>query len=135
MKGHSTLKDIFTSHIEQEPNESDLYQTKQELQEAEERGEGKINWDVWDKVVKQTKNTIATKIRRFKTIIEAYDLNGQLINQYESYKEAAKDWYTTPELISVYCRRKVPYFKHNVIFKTRKIRISAKDINEQELQV
>ncbi len=129
MKGHSTLKEIFTNHIEQEPNESDLYQTRQELQEAEERGEGKINWDVWDKVAKETKHNITNKIRRFKTIIEAYDLNGKLINQYDSYKEAAKDWYTTPELISVYCRRKVPYIKHNVIFKTKKIRISINNTN------
>lgn len=34
-----------------ETNESDLYNTIEELQEAEKRGEGKINWDVWQKLV------------------------------------------------------------------------------------
>jgi len=36
-----------------ETNESDLYQTREELQEAEKRGEGAINWDVWDKLIKE----------------------------------------------------------------------------------
>ena len=136
MRGHSILKDIFTDHIEQEPNESDLYTTREEIQDAElndPNETGRINWDKFDELVKNTKNTIAVKVRRFKTVIEAYDrTNGQLINQYDSYKEAAMDWYTTPELIASYCRKKVPYLKRNVLFKTRKIRISAKDNNERQ---
>ena len=34
-----------------ETNESDLYHTREELQEAEKRQEGKINWSVWDKLI------------------------------------------------------------------------------------
>lgn len=34
-----------------ETNESDLYHTREELMEAEKRGEGAINWDVWDKLI------------------------------------------------------------------------------------
>ena len=41
-----------------EPNEDDLYNTRQELMEAQERGEGAINWDVWDKLIEKTKKQI-----------------------------------------------------------------------------
>lgn len=34
-----------------ETNESDLYNTREELQEAEKRGEGAIRWDIWQKLV------------------------------------------------------------------------------------
>ena len=37
-----------------------LYQTKQELLEAEERCEGRIDWAVWDKVVAKTKAICST---------------------------------------------------------------------------
>lgn len=36
-----------------ETNESDLYNTREELMEAEKRGEGKINWNIWDRLIKQ----------------------------------------------------------------------------------
>lgn len=50
---------IYNSNlIEREPNDRDLYQTREELQEAEERFEGKINWDKWDKLVSKTKKNI-----------------------------------------------------------------------------
>ena len=40
-----------TSTIERNTSEEDLYQTREELMEAEERGEGKLNWDVFDRMV------------------------------------------------------------------------------------
>lgn len=43
---------IYQSHlIERETAEEDLYQTREELMEAEDRGEGAINWELWDKLV------------------------------------------------------------------------------------
>lgn len=42
--------------IEKQPSEEDLYLTRQELQEAEQRGEGKINWNLWDELVEKTKH-------------------------------------------------------------------------------
>lgn len=42
--------------IEKQPSEEDLYLTRQELQEAEQRGEGKINWSLWDELVEKTKH-------------------------------------------------------------------------------
>lgn len=40
-----------TKTLERDTAEDDLYQTREELQEAEKRGEGKINWDVWNSLV------------------------------------------------------------------------------------
>lgn len=43
---------IYQSNlIERETAEEDLYQTREELMEAEDRGEGAINWELWDKLV------------------------------------------------------------------------------------
>lgn len=41
-----------------ETNETDLYQTIEELKEAELRGEGRINWDKWNELVQLTKEQI-----------------------------------------------------------------------------
>ena len=38
-------------YILREIADEDLYTTRHELQEAEKRGEGKINWDIWNKLV------------------------------------------------------------------------------------
>lgn len=37
--------------IERETAETDLYQTREELMEAEDRGEGQINWEVWQQLI------------------------------------------------------------------------------------
>ena len=42
-----------TNLVERYPRESDLYLTREELMAAEERGEGKINWDIWDKLTNE----------------------------------------------------------------------------------
>lgn len=41
-----------------EPNDIDLYHSREELKEAEERGEGKINWNTWDSIVELTKKDL-----------------------------------------------------------------------------
>lgn len=37
--------------IERETAETDLYQTREELMEAEDRGEGQINWEIWQQLI------------------------------------------------------------------------------------
>lgn len=50
---------IYNSNlIERETAEELLYQTRAEIMEAERRGEGEINWQKWDELVKKTKNEI-----------------------------------------------------------------------------
>ena len=36
----------------------DIYETREELMEAEKRGEGKINWDYFDEAVKRVRDLI-----------------------------------------------------------------------------
>ena len=36
----------------------DIYETREELMEAEKRGEGKINWDYFDSAVKRVRGII-----------------------------------------------------------------------------
>lgn len=43
-------------YIEREIADEVLYTTRHELQEAEKRGEGKINWDIWDKLLQNNQN-------------------------------------------------------------------------------
>lgn len=50
---------IYTNRfIERFIDDDDVYQSIDELKQAEERGEGKIQWNNWDRLVKQTKNDI-----------------------------------------------------------------------------
>ena len=76
--------DIYTlKYIERETAEEDLYQSRDELKEAEERGEGKINWENWDKLVEQTQQQLQdyNQHKPTKKSIQrsVYNLNGQLI--------------------------------------------------------
>lgn len=45
---------IYGSHlIKRETAEDDLYQTREELMEAEDRFEGEINWELWEQLIKK----------------------------------------------------------------------------------
>lgn len=46
--------------IQREPNKDDLYQTREELKEAEKSPNetGEINWSKWDEIVTKTKNKL-----------------------------------------------------------------------------
>ena len=50
---------IYNSNqFERDLGEDDLYLTREELQEAEARMEGSINWKNWDKITKNTREMI-----------------------------------------------------------------------------
>ena len=50
---------VYNSNfIEREPNDRDLYLTREELMEAEDRGEGKLNWSLLDKLIEETKQLL-----------------------------------------------------------------------------
>lgn len=44
--------------IDREKPDEKLYTTREQLKEAEERGEGEINWNKWDEIVTKTKNKL-----------------------------------------------------------------------------
>lgn len=50
---------IYRSNlIERNTSENDLYQSREELMAAEDRGEGKINWSKFDQLVNDTKKML-----------------------------------------------------------------------------
>lgn len=53
-----------TKYIERYASDDDLYQTREELEDAEPNN---INWKLWDELVKQTKLQIYGNAKRYKT--------------------------------------------------------------------
>ena len=62
-----TLCIYNTKYIERYASDDDLYQTREQLKEAEAIGEGKIKWDKFDEIVEQTKLQIYGNSKRYKT--------------------------------------------------------------------
>ena len=44
-----------SNQFERDLSEDDLYTTREDLQQAEKRGEGANNWDAFDKLIQETK--------------------------------------------------------------------------------
>ena len=53
-----------TKYIERYASDEDLYQTREELENAEPNN---INWKLWDELVRQTKIQIYGNAKRYKT--------------------------------------------------------------------
>ena len=53
-----------TKYIERYASDEDLYQTREELEDAEPNN---INWKLWDELVKQTKLQIYGNSKKYKT--------------------------------------------------------------------
>lgn len=52
------ITEYHTRYIERYTPGEKLYQTREELKQAEERGEGKINWDAWNILITMTKEQL-----------------------------------------------------------------------------
>lgn len=47
---------IYNSrYVDRFQADDEVYKTREELKQAEERNEGKIQWEVWDKLIEKTK--------------------------------------------------------------------------------
>ena len=56
-----TVTELYISgnrYIERDADGIHYYQTREELKQAEERGEGKINWTVWDRLITEFRNNL-----------------------------------------------------------------------------
>lgn len=49
-----------TRYVERCPSDDELYQTREKLMAAEERGEGKINWSKFDQLVNKVRKQLCT---------------------------------------------------------------------------
>lgn len=76
--------------------------TREYLMYLERRGEGKINWDVWDKSVEEfhkwmdehfstKKDRIYQKDKRDRKTVYAYDNNGEFVKQWATNTECAQE--------------------------------------------
>lgn len=53
------VQPIYHSNlVEREPDENELYMTREELKQAEKRGEGCINWCVWERLIMRGRRTL-----------------------------------------------------------------------------
>lgn len=102
---------------------NDLYTTREELQKAEERDEGRINWDRWDKTVEKTKKLIEEELKHYTSkkgvlpTLCVYDLQGNLIQTFPSTKECAAFYGISTVQVNVYVRSGGTYKKRNIKFK------------------
>ena len=119
----SSILTIYnTKCIERFVGEDDLYVTREQLKEAEARGEGKINWDRWDELVQRTKQDIKEELKGFEKMytntVFVYDiLKQRVIKTFKSPKECAKYYNISRELVNTYIRDHRVYYKPGVEFR------------------
>ena len=62
IEAFSSILTIYnTKYVERFVGEDDLYVTREQLKEAEARGEGKIHWDRFDELVNKTKKDLKNR--------------------------------------------------------------------------
>ena len=117
------------------------YTTREELKEAEERDEGRINWEVWDKLVaelkekfnnmtfpKQNNNGVPKWVYRNST--------GQLLGHYQSTQEvldAFPQLNLTRAAVNYYAMTGKPYYKLDLFFASEPIILQPRTKKEARL--
>lgn len=121
------------------------YKTREELKEAEERLEGSINWEAWDRVVEETKEqfknmTFPTKQEHNSNAAVPKwvyrNSTGQLLGHYQSTAEVAEAFKyinLTTAAINYYSFVQKPYFKHDLYFSNEPIVLKPKSINKNKI--
>ncbi len=131
VKGRSNIRALYGKHIDssQFGIEKDLYLTREELQEAEKRGEGKINWDKFDELIAKNREFMeaAETIKRYGFKVYAYNLEGQLLQVYENSKEAAQATGVELTIVNNYSKKETPYWHKSLIYLRRPIEEVLKD--------
>ena len=120
-----TEKDIFKG--------AEDVSSRQELMELaqEEDPSPRINWDKWDELVQETKQDITKELKKHKPIAQkngrvatrvyVYDSNKLLIKTFSSTQEAADYYNIRREQVTNYAREEKPYYKFQIIFRTKPI--------------
>ena len=120
-----------TGYVERGFKDVDLYQTREELKEAEERCEGRINWEEWDKSVEQTREQLGTthfkppqpkprhNNRRYAVYV--YDSKLNLIGEYPSTTQCGKAFGLHNRSISYWIEQGRPHKTLGLTFLTHKL--------------
>ena len=123
--GQMYLKRKYGSLIERYLGDTDLYNSVEELKEAEKDPDenGRINWSVWDKKVKECREELNRIFKGRKPVekhkqkeIWVYDLNGKFLGHFNSAKETVEKMNLGNVPITQVCWRRKPYYKLNMIF-------------------
>lgn len=129
---------IFIYHsnlVERTSSDRDLYTTREELMKAEERCEGRINWEVWNKLVKETRRQIKemmkdyvspvinTKKNNHKYTVYAYDNKLNLIGEYSSTNKCGKAFGLNSRIIGYWIEQGKPHKKLGITFLKHKLSI------------
>lgn len=94
------LKVYKSKMVEREPNDRDLYQTREDLQRWEEKHWKCINWDKWDELVKKAREEnnsvkVAPQEKLSKSYgkikVYIYDRMLKFMGEFESVNKAAKE--------------------------------------------
>lgn len=123
------------------------YQSIEELKEAEERGEGRINWNKWQEIVEMTKEqfngmTFPKKQEHQNTNNSAVpkwvyrNSTGQLLGHYESTKEVMEAFSylnLTRGVINYYATVQKPYFKQDLYFSNEPIVLKPKKQDDKTI--
>lgn len=123
IEAFSSILTIYnTKCIERFVGEDDLYVTREQLKEAEARGEGKINWNRFDELVQRTKQGIKEELKGFERIntnpVFVYDiLKQRVIKTFKSPKECADFYGISREQVTNYIRDHRVYQKQGVEFR------------------
>ena len=100
----------------------DIYQTIEELKEAETRGEGKINWDVWQEVIEQTKQDITKALEDYESPsnrqpIYVYTMTSKMpLFQFKNSDEAEKTLGINRMIITNHARSQRPLYNRGILF-------------------
>lgn len=101
---------------------NDLYQTREDLEEAKP---GNINWTLWDQLVDKTKKQIqemllsqqGQEVEKATTKhIWVYQTNGKLVGEFKSVVEAGTKLDINPESIYQAIWRKKPFYTKQLFF-------------------
>ena len=77
-----------------------LQKDRKYIKHLEQLGEGKINWDVWDRVTEETRQLINESLKHYhvepktikhKLMVYCYDNNGNEFKTYNSNRDCAHD--------------------------------------------
>ena len=129
--GISRTSVYHTGYVERGFKDADLYQTREELKEAEERCEGRINWEAWDKSVEETRRQLKTthftppppkqRWDNRKHTVYAYDSKLNLLGEYPSATQCGKAFGLHSRSVCYWIEQGKPHKKLGLTFLTHKL--------------
>ena len=122
---------MFGIHSEKSFQSVDI-NSREELQQIADEEGRTINWELWDKLVEQTKQDITNLLEDYKKpqkhkngkpfrTVYVYNLDSQLIGTFDSPLLASRHFNVSEIIINQCMRNKIPYFKQRLYFSTEPI--------------